>query len=426
MGSRGRSIRLRIYFLVAIPLVAMVGLLAYVAGTSINNAIDLDRAPSLINATSLPAAKFGSFLQTERAAAVVYLFAPDPNDLQAYDTAITKTDQNEPAFTAAMTSPATVSSETPAEAKAISAIISNLSQLTALRGGVKARALSPLQALELYSQGLAAQPKLFLIEANSVSNTAQLGQALGLIATVQAREQLSQEDALLAGMLAGQQITTQDRVAFTRMAATRQADTQYADNILSPANLASYNAQLSSSGPMQVNLGNVEQTIAAGEPVQDLGITLPQWQQLAGTLLQDDYNGGVAVAGAILVADHQISRSAWVKVAVTGGIGADPGRDAAAGRDRPAAAQRGGRRGGRGAAAAGGLRFRGRRDQPGGSGLRPGPADRHPGRGGRGQAAARAQRRVPQPGPAQPVTAAPPAGPARPDGAAGHRPRGAR
>ena len=45
MGSRGRSIRLRIYFLVAIPLVAMIGLLAYVAGTSVNNAINLDRAP---------------------------------------------------------------------------------------------------------------------------------------------------------------------------------------------------------------------------------------------------------------------------------------------------------------------------------------------------------------------------------------------
>src|SRR5580658_2597769 len=320
MGSRGRSIRLRIYFLVAIPLVAMIGLLAYVAGTSINNAIDLDRAPSLINATSLPAAKFGSFLQTERAAAVVYLFAPDPNNLQAYETAITGTDQNEPAFVSAMTSKATVSSETPVEAKAISAIIGNLSQLTALRAGVKARALSPLQALGLYSQGLAAQPKLFLIEANSVSDTAQLGQALGLIATVQAREQLSQEDALLAGMLAGQRITTQDRVAFTQMAATRQADLQYADNLLSPANLASYNATLSGSGSMQANLASVEQTITAGTPVQELGITLPQWQHLAGTLLQDDYNGGVAVAGAILVADHQISHSAWVKVAVTSGI----------------------------------------------------------------------------------------------------------
>ncbi|MGH3152024.1 MAG: nitrate- and nitrite sensing domain-containing protein, partial [Streptosporangiaceae bacterium] len=304
----------------AIPLVAMVGLLAYVAGTSINNAVSLDRAPGLINGTSLPAAKFGSFLQAERAAAVIYLFQPDPNNLHAYQTAITNTDKNEPAFVSAMTSKATVSSETPVEAKAINGIISSLSQLTMLRSGVKARALSPLQALAAYSEGLAAQPKLFLIEANSVSDTAQLGQAIGLIATVQAREQLSQEYALLSGMLAAQRITTQDRVAFTDMAATRQADTQYADNILSPANLAIYNAALSSSGSMQANLTNVEQTIAAGEPVQELGITMPQWQQLAGTVLQDDYNGGVAVAGAILVADHQISHSAWIKVAITSGI----------------------------------------------------------------------------------------------------------
>jgi len=69
MGSRGRSIRLRIYFLVAIPLIALVGLLAYIAGTLVNNAVTLDRAPSLINATGIPAAQFGTYVQAERAAA---------------------------------------------------------------------------------------------------------------------------------------------------------------------------------------------------------------------------------------------------------------------------------------------------------------------------------------------------------------------
>ena len=111
MGSRGRSIRLRIYFLVAIPLVAMIGLLAYVAGTSINNAISLDRAPNLINATAIPAAEFGSVLQAERAAAVVYLFQPTAANLAAYEAAIAATDRAEPAFIAAMNSPATIGSE---------------------------------------------------------------------------------------------------------------------------------------------------------------------------------------------------------------------------------------------------------------------------------------------------------------------------
>jgi len=91
MGSRSRSIRLRIYFLVAIPLVAMVGLLAYVAGTSVNNAIDLDRAPNLINKTSLPTADFVNYLQAERAAAVMYLFAPTRANLAAYNMAVANT-----------------------------------------------------------------------------------------------------------------------------------------------------------------------------------------------------------------------------------------------------------------------------------------------------------------------------------------------
>ncbi len=320
MGSRGRSIRLRIYFLVAIPLVAMVGLLAYVAGTTINNAINLDRAPNLINATALPTAEFVNLLQSERAAAVTYLFAPTPANLQAYQGAIALTDKDQAAFTAAMTSPATVSSETPSMAKAISAVVGNLSQLSTLRTGVKARALTPLTALGLYSQGIANEPRLFLSEADSETDATAVGQALGLIATVQAREQLSQEDALLAGMLAGQRMTQNDRVAFTQMAAARQAYLQYAQYILTPANLAIYNAQLTGSAAAQQSLTGIEQAVAGGAAVSQLPVTAAQWQETAGTLLRDSYNGGVAVAGAVLVAARQISHAAWVRVAVTSGI----------------------------------------------------------------------------------------------------------
>src|SRR5215475_4653728 len=122
MGSRGRSIRLRIYFLVAIPLIAMVGLLAYVVTTTVDNAISLDRVPNLVNETAIPAANFGVRVQTERAAAVVYLFRPTAANLRAYQTAIAATDKAKPAFTAAMTSEATVKSETASGTKAINGI----------------------------------------------------------------------------------------------------------------------------------------------------------------------------------------------------------------------------------------------------------------------------------------------------------------
>jgi hypothetical protein len=86
---------------VAIPLIAMIGLLGYVVTTTVNNAVSLDRAPNLVNATAVPAAKFGNFVQTERAAAVVYLFQPSAANLQAYQAAIAATDKAKPAFTAA-------------------------------------------------------------------------------------------------------------------------------------------------------------------------------------------------------------------------------------------------------------------------------------------------------------------------------------
>ena len=319
MGSRGRSIRLRIYFLVAIPLIAMVGLLAYVAGTSINNAINLDRAPNLIDATSLPTAEFTRLVQDERAAAVVYLFQPTAANLAAYDAAVKATDTDKPAFLAAMSSPGTKSSETADEANAIDTLINGLGQLPALRAGVTSRALTPLQALGGYSAGIQNELKLFLAEADSLTNATAADQALGLIATVSAREALSQEYALLSGVLAGQRMTQADRAAFSEMVATRQGDIVDADSLLDPANLAIFNGQVNNTG--QTQLTQVEEVVSAGTPLARLPITLDQWQGLAGQLLGQYYTGGVNVANAQLVSDRQISNAAKTRVVITGSIG---------------------------------------------------------------------------------------------------------
>ncbi|MGH3163424.1 MAG: nitrate- and nitrite sensing domain-containing protein, partial [Streptosporangiaceae bacterium] len=299
----------------------MVGLLGYVVTTTVDSAVSLDRAPNLVNATAVPAAKFGTFVAAERTAAVVYLFQPSPANLQAYQAAVAATDKAKPAFTAAMTSKATTKTETAAAAKIVHGIVTGMNQLPKLRDAVKARAIAPIDALGFYSSGFGDQIKLFLTQTESVVTNDQQSQAIGLIATVQAREQLAQENALLAGMLAGHRMTQKDRVAFTNMAATRQADMAYANYILTPAYLAKYNGELAGSGTMQQDLAGIEQAIVAGTPVAQLPVNQAQWQHLSGTLLQDQYNGGVAVANAILAADHRISHSAWTKVAVTGGIG---------------------------------------------------------------------------------------------------------
>src|SRR5690349_12806891 len=321
MGSRGRSIRLRIYFLVAIPLIAMAGLLAYAAGTSIANAIDLDRVPNLVNASGIPAAKFGLVLQNERAAAVVYLFAPDAANLAAYQQAVSATDKATPAFTAAMTSHRVLGSESPAGARQIQVILGGLKQLPTLRQAVQARVLTPLAALGAYSQGPAATIKLFLIQTNTVTSTSQHSPAIGLIATVQAREQLSQENALLAGMLAGRRITSADRVTFANLVGARQTYLHNVNDLLDPPSLAAWNAKQAGSQDAQQQLGGIEQALIAGTPVTKLPVTPEQWAGITGPLMTANFNGGLAVAQEIIQADQQIAKSAWIRTAAVCGGG---------------------------------------------------------------------------------------------------------
>src|ERR1700722_14606732 len=102
MGSRGRSIRLRIYFLVAIPLITMLGLFGYVAYTSTTTYLNLDRAPDLINATAEPRTNCVNLRQAARPGAVVYAASPSSANLAPYRRAIATTETGEVQVTAAL------------------------------------------------------------------------------------------------------------------------------------------------------------------------------------------------------------------------------------------------------------------------------------------------------------------------------------
>ncbi len=326
MGSRGRSIRLRIYVLVAIPLVTLIGLLAYVVTTSIHNVINLDRAPSLINATSVPTAEFVNYLQSERLAAVIYLFEPTQANLRSYQAAAAQTDANEQKFINQMNSSATRSSADPGTLNGIQGMLGALKQLPKLRQGVEARLVAPgqpmtaLDGLAAYSQIIQNEAKLFLDEADSMTNATAASQALGLIASVSAREALSQEDALLAGMLAANKASPADRGAFAEISSTRQGDLLDSESIFDTANRTIINAALSGTSGIQQQLGQIEGAVATGVPMSALPVTQQQWERLAGGLLDAYYQGGIKDAQAQLTANRQIASSARDRMLVTIGI----------------------------------------------------------------------------------------------------------
>src|SRR5215469_506161 len=147
MGSRGRSIRLRIYFLVAIPLVTTLGLFAAVAISSVTNWVNLDRAPSLIRATSVPLTQFMTLLQAERRAAVVYASSKTSANSATYQSAIAATAQGVPTLQAALNSPGSKDATTANETADVVKFLKQVAGMTPLREGVQAGQVSALAAM---------------------------------------------------------------------------------------------------------------------------------------------------------------------------------------------------------------------------------------------------------------------------------------
>jgi signal transduction histidine kinase len=326
MGSRGRSIRLRIYFLVAIPLLTMLGLFGYVAYTSVTNWLNLDRAPTLINETSEPLTNFVNVMQSERRAAVVYLSHPDAANLSSFQSAASATKNDTVTVNAALTSSATKKASTPAETAAINKVLTQINGMAGLRTQVTGKMLAPLDALAAYTNVIAGQGAVLQAEASSIQDSAPVIQGLGLISAVNAQEDVSEQDAVLASALVSGSLTQADRVAFSNAVGRLQDDTLSYQQLLTPAELQTYNSTFNHLAPktVQGDLATIQQAIPAGIPLsvmEQQGLSPQTWQLLTSTWLKAESEAGTASATAVLAANAQPAIDAKKRVIVLSAVG---------------------------------------------------------------------------------------------------------
>jgi signal transduction histidine kinase len=327
MGSRGRSIRLRIYFLVAIPLITMLGLFGYVAYTSTNTYLNLDRAPNLIDATAEPLTNFVNLLQAERLAAVVYLSHPSSANLAAYRSAIATTASGEVAVTAALNSAGTKDSTTPAESAGIAAMTKSLGSMTGLRDEIMARQIAPLTAMVDYTNVIGGQGAVLQAEAASITNTAAAEQGMGLIAAVNTQEDVAEQQSLLASALESGTLTAPARVAFGQAAGRQQDDTLIYQELFTPQELKIYTATQDQLAPaaLQGDLTSIQQAVMSGAPLRQielLGVTPASWQKLTSALLHAISVAGTRAAATVLAANSAPAIDAKDRLWVVSAVGA--------------------------------------------------------------------------------------------------------
>jgi signal transduction histidine kinase len=327
MGSRGRSIRLRINFLVSIPLIMMLGLFGYAAYTSVTKWLNLDRAPSLIQATVEPLSNFVSMLQAERRAAVVYLSRPSAASLTIFENAVTTTKGSAQTLSVALNSPATRHSTSQEETAAIARMTTQINHMTQLRTEVVGKKLAPLDALTAYANIIAGRDAVLQAEAKSTMDAGPVPQSFGLISAVDTQEDMSEQDAVLASALASGSLTQADRVAFSQATGRQQKDTTTYQELLTPAELATYQATLNRMAPKSVqdNLSTVQQAVPAGIPLslmQARGLNSQNWQALTQAWLTASSKAGTDAAGTVLAANEKPARNARTRVLVIGAVGA--------------------------------------------------------------------------------------------------------
>ena len=308
MGSRGRSIRLRIYFLVAIPLITMLGLFAYVADTSVTNWLNQDRAPNLINDTAEPLTNFVNLVQAERRTAVVYLSHPDAASLRAYRSAITTSETGQQELEAALNSPGTKDSATAAETASIATMTASINSMTGLRNEITAKKLNPLGALSAYTDIIAGQGAVLQDAASSITNAAGAEQGLGLISAVNTQEDISEQDAVLASALVSGSLTAADRVVFGQAVGRQQDDTLLYAELFTPAELKTYTAISNADAPaaLQNKLTTIQQAVMSGAPlseIEQLGLTPAAWQTVTTTWLRAASAAGTDTAVTVLSAN---------------------------------------------------------------------------------------------------------------------------
>jgi signal transduction histidine kinase len=222
MGSRLRSIRQRIFLLILVPVLSLIGLYVFATSITARNAINLARTDTLKNATGLPTGHFLAALDTERPLVMVYLSAPAGVTLAGLKMQEAKTDSAAAALRVALTSSGTMSNASTAEKGAIGALLKDAADLPALRAQVASQIITRSRAFIEYNNVIADGYRVLDETVFQETSASVVSQGLAFVRMARSEEMLLREDALLAGDLAARSFPASDRQQFTELVGARR------------------------------------------------------------------------------------------------------------------------------------------------------------------------------------------------------------
>ena len=222
MSWRQRSVRKRILLLAIVPVLSLIGIYTFYTSIAARAAINLARAGTLKVQTTVPEGNILVALNTERPAAMVYLAAPTPTNLAAFNAQVQKTDNAVAAAHTALMSSATTNSASPGEQHAINVLLVTVKTLPTLHTQITSRAIGRQAALVAYDGVVQDVYQAIIQSIRQETSATVVDQALALIEAARSEEALSEEASVMAGDFAAQNFPPADRHEIAELAGTRR------------------------------------------------------------------------------------------------------------------------------------------------------------------------------------------------------------
>jgi signal transduction histidine kinase len=320
MGLRLRSIRQRIFLLVLLPVLSLIGLYAFATFLTVRGAVNLSQAATIKSATGQPTGALLSQLDAERPLAMVYLSSPTGANLAVLQVQQNKTDATAAAAASALNSSNTMNNATAPEKLAIATLLKDIKGLPALRAQVHSQIISKSRALDEYdsivADGYAVIDQAILEQTDSKLVT----QALAFVRMGRSEDLMLQESTIISGDLAARSFPAADRQQFTQLAGARRA--LYAQTLpdLEPQYRAYYTHDVSpqaSTALTSLENGLMSDTRASSPPP-----VLPQqWEAAVGGVAAGLSKAGTQASDAITAQAATNSSNTYLELVLAGGLG---------------------------------------------------------------------------------------------------------
>jgi hypothetical protein len=310
---------MRIFLLVVIPVLSLIGLYAFAATITASDAINLARSRTLKDTIGTPTGNLEAQVDAERLLAVVYLAAPVAPNMTSLRAQETKTEQAQAGFNAAVRSTATTSSAVPPEKQAITAMLRDLGGLPAVRSQVASVTVSRSQAISTYGKIISDADAVLNQAILQESNVSLATQSLALVRIGKSEEILLEEDALLTSDMVARSFPAADRQQFTELVGARRQFYSQGLPDLEPMYLANFTKDVS---PQAVSaLTALENRVIAYPRPGPPPISPTAWNNAVQAVSAGLSQAGTQTAEQLVTRAQPVADSTFLRLFLVGGLG---------------------------------------------------------------------------------------------------------